>query len=77
MCMMPLNMSPTPPEKANYCGHCFRGGEYVYKGNDVKEFKKITYRALREKGTGFLAAKFFIWMIGHAPHWKQKSLKEG
>ncbi len=77
MCMMPLQMSETPPEKENYCSFCFKGGEFVYKGNDLKEFQRITYQAMREKGTGFITAKFFTWMIGHAPYWKQRNLKEG
>ena len=73
MCMMPLSMSQTPPEKEHYCSFCFKDGEFVYKGNDVKEFQRITYEALREKKTGFLTAKLFTWMIGHAPHWKKQS----
>lgn len=71
MCMMPVAMGDAPPEKENYCSYCFRDGEFVYKGTDVKEFQKITYRALRKKGTRFLTAKFFTWMIGRAPHWKK------
>lgn len=73
--MMPLKMSPTPPEKENYCSYCFKDGEFVYKGNDPKEFQKITYQALREKGTGFFTAKMFTWMIPKAPHWNQQAQK--
>jgi hypothetical protein len=76
MCLMPLKMSPTPPEKENYCSYCFKDGEFTYKGNDVKEFQQITYRAMREKGIGFIQAKFFTWMIGFAPHWKQSAARE-
>lgn len=75
MCMMPLAMSPTLPEKENYCSYCYRDGDFVYKGGDVKEFKQITYRALRARGTNFFTAKFFTWMIGHAPHWKKSKQK--
>ena len=71
MCMMPMVMGPTPPEKPHYCSYCFRDGELVYKGTDVKEFQTLTYRALREKGTSFLTARFFTWLIKRAPHWKQ------
>lgn len=72
MCMMPLAMSPKQIEKENYCSYCFFAGEFVYKGSDVKEFKKITYDALRAKGTKRVTAWFYTWMIGFAPHWKKK-----
>ena len=72
MCMMPIALSPTRPEKDNYCSYCFTDGDFVYKGSDAKEFQKMTYKALREKGTGFITAKFFTWMIPRAPHWKQQ-----
>ncbi len=71
MCMMPLAMSAAPIEKDGYCSYCFTNGEFVYKGTDVKEFKKITYQALRTKGTKRITAWFFTWMIGFAPHWKR------
>jgi hypothetical protein len=70
-------MALTPPEREHYCSYCFRDGEFVYKGNDVKEFQRITYQALRAKGTSFLTARFFTWMIKRAPHWQQQRLTKG
>jgi len=77
--MRPLAMSPVRLEREHYCSFCFNSGEFVYKGNSVKEFKKITYKALRAKGTKRITAWFYTWMIGFAPHWKrsqQKTIKE-
>lgn len=75
MCAMPLAMSTQRIEKEHYCSFCFSEGEFVYIGNDVKEFKKITYRALRAKGTKRTTAWLFIFMIGFAPHWKREKFK--
>lgn len=71
MCTMPLAMSQKPVEKENYCSYCFTSGEFVYKGSDIKEFKKITYSALRANGAKRMTAWFYTWMISFAPHWKQ------
>lgn len=72
MCMMPFSQDKGVRDTENYCSYCHHNGEFLYKGNDVKEFKKITYQKMIAEGMNKWQAKFFTWMIGFAPHWKKK-----
>ena len=71
MCLMPFSQDPGVRDTDNYCSYCHHDGEFTYKGNDVNEFKAITYQQMREHGIGHIKARFFTWMIGFAPHWKR------
>jgi hypothetical protein len=70
-CLMPLSKDVSVSGSDKYCSYCFSGGKLVYEGNDVNEFKKRAYDAMRAKGMCSLKAKFFTWMIGFAPRWKK------
>ena len=70
--MMPLSKDPGPRESDKYCSYCFKNGTLCYPGNDLKEFQKICYGKMVEKGTNKLLAKFYIYMIKFAPRWKNK-----
>ncbi len=68
---MPLSNDPGVSGSEKYCSYCFKNGELCYKGDDVGEFKRISYTKMREKGMNFFVAKFFTWIIGFAPRWKK------
>ena len=69
---MPFSKDPGKRDHPNFCSYCHRNGELVYQGDDVNEFKRMSYQSMRENGMGKLQAKFFTWMIGFAPYWKSK-----
>jgi hypothetical protein len=69
---MPLSQDPGKRESDRYCSFCFKDGKLTYEGNDVKEFKKASYEAMIKKGMNKYTAKFYTFMIGFAPRWKEK-----
>jgi len=71
MCLMPFNQDPGVRDTDNYCSYCHHDGELSYKGNDVREFKAMTYQQMRKRGINWPMAKFFTFMIGFAPYWKR------
>ena len=71
---MPLSKDPGVRESDKYCSYCFKGGKLCYEGNDLKEFKKISYEAMVAHGINKCKAKFYAWMIGFAPRWKKRNL---
>lgn len=71
-CMMPFSKDPGKRESTKYCSYCFKNGDFIYKGNSLKEFQKLAYEGMRENGMNFFTAKLFTFMIGFAPRWKNK-----
>lgn len=71
MCSMPFSQDTGKRENDEFCSYCFKDGKVLYEG-DLKGFQDICYKAMREKGMGFLKAKFFTWCIRFAPYWKSK-----
>lgn len=73
-CLMPFKSDPmgAKREHENYCSYCFSGGKLTYPGNDKKEFKKQMVKQMVAKGDSKLRAKFFAFMAGFAPRWKNK-----
>lgn len=71
-CMMPLKKDPkgTGREHEKYCSYCYADGKLSYEGTDVKEFKRAAYEAMVARGTNKLKARFFDFMAGFAPRWK-------
>ena len=70
-CLMPFNKDPGQKESDIYCSLCFKGGELIYKGDNVQEFKKICYKGMLERGINKYLAIFYTFLIGFAPRWKQ------
>lgn len=70
--MMPFDKDPGTRESEIYCSLCFKDGRLCYEGDDLKEFKKVAYKSMRNRGINPIKAKFFTYMIGHAPRWKKK-----
>lgn len=72
-CMMPFSKDPKGEnrESDKYCSYCFANGELCYKGNDVKEFRKIVEKAILARGESKWKAKIFAFMAGRAPRWKK------
>jgi hypothetical protein len=68
---MPFSKDPGIRESAKYCSFCYRNGKLSYEGNDVNEFKRVSYGEMRKKGVNIILAKFYTWMIGFAPRWKK------
>lgn len=69
---MPFDKDPGPRESDKYCSYCWRGGKFVYEGNDLKEFQKLAYEGMKSQGMNPLKAWFFMQMIRYAPRWKKK-----
>lgn len=70
-CMMPLAQDPGQRESDRYCSYCFKNGKLCYEGNDLKEFQRICYQKMTEKGMNKWKAKFFTFLIRFAPRWKK------
>lgn len=71
-CLMPFNKDPGVRESEKYCSLCFRNGELMYKGNDLKEFQSIVYQSMRSRDANPLWAWFATFMIRFAPRWKNR-----
>ncbi len=72
MCLMPFKKDPGKRESDTYCSHCFKNGELLYKGKNVKEFKKICQQAMINKGMNKYTAQFYTFFIPLAPYWRKK-----
>ena len=72
-CLMPFNKDPGKRESDIYCSLCFKDGELLYKGNDLKAFKQVCRRGMAERGINPLLASFYTFLIGFAPRWRKKS----
>lgn len=70
-CLMPFSKDTGIRESDRYCSLCFNNGTLCYEGDNLKEFQKVAYKSMRERGIGNIKAKFFTWMIGFAPRWKK------
>jgi hypothetical protein len=71
-CMMPLDKDSGVRESEKYCSLCFRDGKLLYEGDDLKEFQRIVYNAMRSHAANPLFARFAVWMIRFAPRWKKR-----
>lgn len=69
-CLMPFDKDPGIRESDKYCSLCFKNGKLCYEGNNLKEFQKVAYESMRGRGTNYILAKFFTYMIRYAPRWK-------
>ncbi|MFA5830759.1 MAG: zinc ribbon domain-containing protein [Candidatus Paceibacterota bacterium] len=70
-CLMPFSQDSGKRESEKYCSYCFRDGHLRYEGTDLKEFQKISYEKMIEKGMNKYQAKFFVWLMRFAPRWKK------
>ena len=70
-CLMPFDKDPGKRESDRYCSLCYRNGRLCYEGNDLKEFQRICYQAMRERGINPLLATIYTFMIRFAPRWRQ------
>ena len=72
-CLMPFNKDPGSRESDMYCSICFKNGELLYKGTNLKEFKHLCYQGMVERGFNKLLASFYTFLIGFAPRWRKKT----
>lgn len=72
-CLMPFSKDPKGEnrEHEKFCTYCYSDGELKYKGNDLKEFKKVMIDAIIKRGESPIKAHFFAFMAGFAPRWKK------
>ncbi len=68
---MPFDKDPGKRESDKYCSYCYKDEGFVYKGDDVKEFQRLSYDGMVGNGMNPLQARFFAWMIRFAPRWKK------
>lgn len=66
---MPFEKDTGVRESSQYCSLCFKDGKLCYEG-DLKGFKEVAYSSMRKNGMNIFKAKFFTYMIGFAPRWK-------
>lgn len=73
-CMMPFKKDPLGAgrEHEKYCSYCYKDGHLMYEGDDLKEFKRGMVEAIVARGESKTKAKFYAFMAGFAPRWKQK-----
>ena len=69
-CLMPFSKDPGKKESDIYCSLCFQNGELLYKGDSLKEFQKICFEGMVNRGTNKYMAKIYTFMVGFAPRWK-------
>lgn len=72
-CLMPFAKDPkgTHRENEKFCSYCFTHGDLVYKGSDVKEFKRNMAEEIIARGENPIKAHLFAFMAGFAPRWKR------
>lgn len=70
-CLMPFSKDEGIRESSNYCSYCFKNGKLCYEGNNLKEFQKVVYQSMRNRGINPILAAFYTWMIRFAPRWKK------
>ena len=69
-CLMPFAKDPGVRENPKYCSLCFHDGKLAYEGTDRKEFERVVYQSMRERGSNPLFARFAVFMIRFAPRWR-------
>ena len=70
-CLMPFSKDVGVRESDKYCSLCFKNGKLCYEGNDSKEFRRIAYESMIDRGTNKFLAKLYTFMIRFAPRWKR------
>ncbi len=70
-CMMPFHKDKGVRENENYCSLCFSNGKLNYEGNDLKEFQRVVYKSMIDRGVNKWLAKLYTFMIRFAPRWKK------
>lgn len=68
---MPFDTDPGIRESERYCSLCFKNGKLCYDGNDLKEFQKMAYKNMRERGIGPIKARLFTFAVRFAPRWRK------
>ena len=78
MCLMPFKKDKGKKESQFYCSYCFKDGELVYKGDDIKPFQQLCYQSMVRNGANKYLARFYTLFIPFAPYWKlkNKTIKE-
>ncbi len=69
---MPFKMDTGKRESEEYCSLCYKDGDFVYKGNDMKEFQDICRKEMIEKGMNPGLAHLFTFVTRFAPRWRKK-----
>lgn len=72
-CLMPFSKDKGKRESKSYCSYCFKEGELVYKGTDLKEFQRYCYEAMVNRGINKYLARFYTFLIRFAPDWRKKN----
>lgn len=71
-CLVPFHKDIGHRESEKYCSLCFQNGRLCYEGDDLKEFQKVCYKSMRDRGINPLKARLFTFMIRFAPRWNKK-----
>lgn len=69
---MPFSKDDGKRESDKYCSLCYQNGHLNAEGISLSEFKNKCYEGMRRRGIGKIRAKFYAWMVGFSPYWKNK-----
>lgn len=70
-CLMPFSKDSGKREHERYCSLCYQNGKLSYEGDDLREFQKQCYDAMRHSGMNVFKASFFTFMIRFAKRWQR------
>ncbi len=70
-CLMPFSKDFGQRESDKYCSLCYKNGKLCYEGDNLKEFQKVCYESMINRGTNKFLAKFYTFMIRFAPRWNK------
>jgi hypothetical protein len=68
---MPFSKDFGQRESDKYCSLCYKNGKLCYEGDNLKEFQKVCYESMINRGTNKFLAKFYTFMIRFAPRWNK------
>ena len=71
-CLMPFKNDPGTRTSDRYCSYCFQNGALTYPGHDLREFQRLCYEGMVERGMNRIIARIYAWSIRFAPRWKSQ-----
>lgn len=77
-CGMPLKQDPEKggsnadgSKNTKYCSYCFKDGQFLYEGNDIKEFQEFCRQKMIEGGHNKFTSWLFTRGMTRLERWKK------
>ncbi len=74
-CLMPFAADPGPGTSPAYCSLCFQDGRLNADGVGLREFQRVCYDGMRQRGVNPLKARLFTTAIRFAPYWRNRQTR--